>query len=175
MLTFKTIAALSLTSLAVVACGATPDASEATESSQAALGQPVTMCMTDANCGKGLVCDPICPSVPGRAHCEIAGGTCEPICNRPASSLAGTTFTSADGAHSVQFTSETKFVKTDGCPTTGVHCEHIQQSTGTYVSDGSKIWLDASVGSSDTLAVESHCYAGLYDNGNGVELYPGSN
>jgi hypothetical protein len=177
MRTFKALAALALTSLTLIACGSSPEASpqqESTSQSEAAVssGGIGATCGNDSNCNRGLVCEPICPVIPGRPHCMIFGGTCEPTCTRWSTSLAGSTFTSTDGAHSITFDSATHFTKTDGCPQTGIHCNSIQLTTGTYVSYGTSISLRGDLGQRDTMAVEAHCYQGLLDANTGAELYP---
>jgi hypothetical protein len=171
---FKALAAIVVTSTAVLACGSPPASEGSTEASQAALsgGGVGASCGTDSSCNRGNVCEPICPVIPGRIHCEIAGGTCEPTCTRGGASLSGETFTSLDGAHSVTFNSSSSFTKTDGCPTTGIHCNHIQLTQGVYFSDGTTIYLEGNTGSFDTLSVEAHCYQGLVDDATSVELYP---
>ena len=172
MLPVRAIALSGLTSLLLVACGSAPGASEDTAASQSAVtSATTTACQTDSSCGWHDVCEPICPVIPGREHCEIAGGTCQPVCTRTASSLSGQTFTSADAAHSITFTSATQFTKTDGCSGT-IHCEHVVLTKGTYTSTGTTVRLYASNGTRDTLSVESHCYEGLLDEGDGVDLYP---
>ena len=175
MRAIKSAFAFAVSSLLLVACAASPGASESTgEAAQAQTsgGAVGTTCMNDASCKSSLVCEPICPVIPGRPHCEIAGGTCEVACTRTSTSLSGSTFTSADGAHSITFTSGTAFSKTDGCPTTGIHCQNIRLETGKYASNGTTITLTPTVGAKSTLSVESHCYEGLLDNSDGVDLYP---
>jgi hypothetical protein len=174
MINFKSFAALALASIALGACAAPVDAESSASSAQAstAAGGVGSTCTADASCDRGLVCEPICPVIPNLEHCMIAGGSCEPSCSRSASSLAGETFTSADEAHSITFTGTT-FTKTDGCPNTGIHCMHIQQTQGTYSSNGTTITLYPTGGNPrDTLTVESHCYEGLVDKSDGVELWP---
>jgi hypothetical protein len=175
MRAIKSAFAFAVSSLLLVACAASPGAAEATgETSQASSrgGAVGTTCTTDAACKSSLVCEPICPVIPGRAHCEIAGGTCEVACTRTSTSLSGSTFTSADGAHSITFSSATAFSKTDGCPNTGIHCENVALMTGTYTSNGTTITLTSTFGTKDTLTVESHCYEGLLDKTTGADLYP---
>ncbi|HEY1694621.1 MAG TPA: hypothetical protein VGG39_20765 [Polyangiaceae bacterium] len=176
MLSLRAIALSGLTALALVACGGVgSDGTEDTGSSQAAVtsgkGGVGTTCQTDSSCRSSLVCEPICPVIPGRPHCEIAGGTCEASCTRSGASLEGETFTSADGAHSITFSSPNEFSKTDGCSGT-IHCEHIELTTGTYSSNGTSVRLTSTTGAHDTLSVESHCYQGLLDESDGVDLYP---
>jgi hypothetical protein len=166
-------AALTFSSIAVIACGAPDGSTEpGVESSSAAL-TVTKACLSDSQCSAGAVCDMACPVIPGRVHCNIAGGTCQPRCVENAPDLAGKTFTSADGAHSITFTSTTSFTKTDGCSTlpNGARCKHIQLTTGTFASTGTSIELFGDLGSKDTLIVDPHCYEGLLDK-SGVELYP---
>ena len=77
------LAALAFTSFTFAALGA-PDSSKApadsNASTQLACGGPGANCTGDVTCGRPLVCDAHCPVIPGRLHCEIAGGVCEPRC-----------------------------------------------------------------------------------------------
>jgi hypothetical protein len=172
----KALAALAITSLTLVACGA-PEGSEApTDQASSALsgkGGLGANCAGDATCSGSLVCDAHCPVIPGRPHCEIAGGVCAPKCTESGHTLNGKTFTSLDGAHTITFESTSTYHKVDSCPTTGtIHCNHIAVADGTYVASGSTIALTSTLGAHDTLDVEPHCYDGLLDTQNNVELYP---
>jgi len=118
------------------------------------------------------VCNLHCPVIPGREHCEIAGGTCGERAELSSHELDGKSFVSVDGAHSIAFATGGTFTKLDGCPTTGIHCDHVQETTGTFTSNGTTIRLHISTGGSDTLTVEKHAYDGLFDNSDGIELYP---
>ena len=165
------VAALALSSLPLVVHGspAAPPASAA----PAGKGGTGASCMGDAECGGKLVCDASCPVIPGRIHCDIAGGVCEPRCTQTGSSLNGKSFASLDGVHSIQFESPSTYRKTDGCAKTGtVQCHHIVVSTGTYRASGATISLTSSQGAHDTLKVEPHCYDGLLDTSDHIELYP---
>jgi hypothetical protein len=177
------IAAVAVSSFAVLACGASPEASEANAQtseavqSAAATGGLNAACGTDSSCRVGLVCDLHCPLIPNKPHCNIAGGTCQPVCELFSSDLTGKTFTSSDGVHSITFTSSTQFSKTDGCTPlpNGAHCQHIVLTTGSYTSYGTSIALHAANGTRDTLAVDTHCYDGLLDEASNVNLYPVAN
>jgi hypothetical protein len=159
-------------SFTVIACASSPEGSDPTGQTNAALTGSGGTCSSDASCRSPLVCDLHCPVIPGREHCEIAGGTCSARCELSSRELDGTSFASTDGAHSIAFATGGKFTKLDGCPTTGIHCDHIQETTGTFTSNGTTIRLKPSSGGSDTVTVEEHCYDGLFDNSDGVELYP---
>ena len=155
-------------------CGA-PEGSEApVDSSSSALrgGGLGANCTGDATCRGNLVCDAHCPVIPGRPHCEIAGGVCAPKCSETGDTLAGKSFASLDGAHKITFQNATTYDKVDSCPTTGIHCNHIAVADGTFVAGGASIALTSTLGAKDTLTVEPHCYDGLVDTQNGVELYP---
>lgn len=118
------------------------------------------------------MCNAFCPIIPGRVHCDIAGGVCAPRCTQTGDTLNGKSFASLDGAHSITFESTT-YRKTDGCPNTGgIHCDHIVLSTGTFQSSGTTISLTSSLGAHDRLTVEPHCYDGLLDQSDHVQLYP---
>ncbi len=182
MSTFKALHALALVSfgsLLFAACAVTPaedevDGDDATTS--AAVVRAKKACLADTACVTGDVCDLYCPIIPGRFHCEIAGGTCEPRAMRTTASLHGETFTSSDGAHSITFAANGTFKKTDGCdPIPGhVTCDHIELTTGTYASSstGKTVKLTTSLDTTDTLSVETHCYEGLHDPSSGAVLYP---
>jgi hypothetical protein len=159
-------------SFTIVACASSPESSDPTGETTSALTGAGGNCSTDANCKSSLVCDLHCPIIPGREHCEIAGGTCSARAELTTRELVGTSFASTDGAHSIAFASGDKFTKLDGCPNTGIHCEHIQETTGTFTSNGTTIRLKISTGGSDTLTVDPHAYNGVLDNSTGVELYP---
>ncbi len=181
MFTIKAVATFALTAITLVACSAGPEGNEAqeatgtTESAMSAKGSGSLgqTCATDSSCNRGLVCDPICPisPLPGTFHCETIGNSCQPTCQRTPSELAGTSFSSVDGVHKITFTSKTEFSQTDGCPLTGIHCQNIKLTVGTYTSNGTTISLKSSLGARNTMSVESHCYEGLVDNSDGVELY----
>jgi hypothetical protein len=178
MRTLHALAAVTVAAVtALVGCGANPDGAQPTSTSSEAVtaskgGGVGSSCQTDSTCERGLVCEPICPVIPDHVHCDIAGGTCEASCTRSASSLDGQTFTSADGAHSITFTSARAYTKTDGCPDTGgITCEHIAISNGTFTSNGTTVDLVSTLGARDTLTVEAHCYEGLLDHGDNVDLY----
>lgn len=159
-----TLAALAVTAFTVAAQGATVG------SYRGGLG---ANCLSDANCGGDLVCNAFCPVIPGRVHCDIAGGLCEPRCVQTGDTLSGKSFASLDGTHSITFESKTTYRKTDGCPNTGgIHCEHITLSTGTFKSNGTRISLTSDQDAHDTLKVEPHCYDGLLDEADHVQLYP---
>jgi len=166
--------------LALAACGAPAgSAPEDTGVSSAALTLPEgnataaagSFCWTDSDCASPLACDAYCPVIPGRSNCLIGGGRCEAACVRSAETLSGSTFTSADGLHSVAFTSSTAFTKTEACPTTGIHCEYTLIEHGTYSVSNATVTLTAP-GNTVTLTVNPHCYDGLLNVGIGVELYP---
>jgi hypothetical protein len=160
-------------SFSIIACASSPESSDPTgQTSESALTGKGGSCNADSSCKSSLVCNPHCPSIPGRAHCEIAGGTCGDRCELTSHDLAGTSFASTDGAHSLSFETDGTFVKLDGCANTGIHCNHIQRTTGTFSSTGTTIHLKLDLGGSDTVSVEKHCYQGLLDNSTGVELYP---
>ena len=172
----KALAAFAFTSLTVVACGA-PEGSEApVDSNSSALrgGGLGANCTGDTTCRSGLVCDAHCPIIPGRAHCEIAGGVCAPKCSETGDTLAGKSFASLDGAHTITFLTSTTFHKVDSCPTTpgGIHCNHIGIADGTYTSNGTTIAITSTLGAKDSFTVEPHCYDGLVDTQTGIELYP---
>ena len=170
-----TLVLTSFTALALNAQDGQEEPSEAVSApgTEFSRSGPGSSCLDDSDCGGALVCDAYCPVIPGRVHCDAVGGTCEPRCEETGSSLKGKTFTSADGAHSITFTSSTTYQKTDGCPNTGgIHCNHIVLSTGTFFATGEKVLLTSDQGAHDTLTVEPHCYDGLLDEQDGVELYP---
>jgi hypothetical protein len=175
MFTIKAVATFALTALTLVACSAGPEGNEeGTGSTESAVksGGVDSSCSTDSNCNRGLVCDPICPIIPDHDHCEVVGGTCEPVCQRTKTQLEGTTFTSADDAHTITFNADGTFTQHDGCPTTGIHCDNIRLTQGTFSSNGTTVTLLASGGGRNTMSVESHCYEGLVDNSDGIDLYP---
>jgi hypothetical protein len=174
------LAAFALTSMTLVACGA-PEGSEASTdsasaealSSKSGLGALGASCNTGTTCRTNLVCDLHCPVIPGRLHCEIPGGVCAPKCTETSDRITGKSFASTDGAHSITFETSTTFRKTDGCAQTGgIHCNHIQLTTGTYRATGTTVTLHADLGGKSTLAVEPNCYDGLLDTTTRAELYP---
>ena len=174
----KALAAFAFTSLTIVACGA-PEGSEAPADSTGVTSSALkggglgASCAGDTTCRSGLVCDAHCPVIPGRPHCEIAGGVCAPKCSETGSTLAGKSFTSLDAAHTITFLTATTFHKVDSCPNNGgIHCQHIAVADGTYVVSGSSIATTSTLGAKDTFTVEPHCYDGLVDTQNGIELYP---
>ncbi|HEY2516059.1 MAG TPA: hypothetical protein VGI39_34545, partial [Polyangiaceae bacterium] len=116
----------------------------------------------DGQCKAGLVCEPHCPDIPGRPHCTIAGGVCELPCSDSPAALPGKVFRSANGAHSLTFGDHGAYTKTDGADLT----------TGKFTSNGTLITLKDDLGGTGTLAVETHCYAGLFDRSAGAELFP---
>jgi hypothetical protein len=185
------LAALALGSLTVLACAAPTDATEsaeATAQSSEALTGTGGSCTRDSRCVAGDVCDLYCPVslLPGHFHCEIAGGSCRPAATQTVPGLGGQTFTSIDGAHNITFTYSTDadpihdtattatFRKTDGCPQTGIHCNAIRLTTGTYSLDrtGKVVTLTSDLGGSDSLQVLAHPYDGLVDTGTSAQLYP---
>ena len=90
--------------------------------------------------------------------------------------LHGKTFTSSDAAHSITFSANGTFEKTDGCAPNpgGVTCEYIELTKGTYASSstGKTVKLTSTLGAVETLSVETHCYEGLHDPNTGAILYP---
>ena len=79
-------------SFTVVACASSPEGSDPTGETTSALTAAGGYCSTDANCKSSLVCDLHCPSIPGREHCEIAGGTCSARAELTTRELVGTSF-----------------------------------------------------------------------------------
>jgi hypothetical protein len=154
------------------ACASASDGADPTGQTESAVTGSGGMCETDSNCRSPLVCDLHCPVIPGREHCEIAGGTCSARCELSTHQLEGMSFVSTDGSESIAFAAGAKFTKLVGCPNTGIHCDHIQEITGTFTSDGTSIRLHPTTGASDTVKVEKHCYDGIFDDATGLELYP---
>jgi hypothetical protein len=157
----------------LLACGAAPAPAEASGDSAEALNGSAGLdasCHVDSDCQTPLFCDLLCPVLPGRPHCQIVGGKCEPACARTPATLAGTSFASVDQTVSVTFTSTTAFTRVPPCPVEGVHCT---PEIGTYSVSNGVIALSATrFAFHEALTVDPHCYDGLFDPLSGEQLFP---